>query len=443
MDLLEGQNGVRIDHARQIVTFQESAVMAAMEKAPRKFTIYGRDFTRTNAYGESGFICQAIPGETQWVDPIMKTRRPGTVEDFKRSVIVADALENIEIVGAMIQPAEIPTGVCDVYLYAELFKRTRKPVRSWVQSRTSARYVLEILYTIAGGQDELRAHPLVDFGFEPVSPLLLPAEPLEIALDFARAGLPITIGPMPQAMGTGPVTLAGNVALGNAEALATAVVIQTAAPGTPLIYFNGPHIMDPRTMNLVFSSPEQCLMATMVAELGAYYGLPVGVNVGMTDAKIPDAQAGQEKIASLLAGALAGANIVGGMGIAGCDQGFSLPQLIIDDEMIGFVRRMAQGVHLEAEALAYEVIQRVGIGGTFLMDDHTLDHWKSELWIPKLSDRNNWDLWIENGGSTMLERAIARQEQILQEHALEWLEEDIQRELDRIVAAAGEEMVPA
>jgi trimethylamine--corrinoid protein Co-methyltransferase len=441
LDLLEGREGITVRHEQQVVTFREEAVMAAVAKAPRTFSVYGRDKTIKLSYGEEGFVCQAIPGEAHWVDPASKTRRDASWEDFEKCVMVADALPNIEIVGAMVQPAEIPVQVRDIRLYSELLKRTRKAVRSWVFNRRSARYILRLLEVLAGGWAELRTYPLAEFGLEPISPLQLPFDALEAAVEFARAGIPITLGPMPQAMGTGPVTLAGSVAQGNAEGLGTLTIIQTVAPGTPVIYYNAPHILDPRTMSLVFGSPEQGLMGVAVAQLGKHYGLPVGVNVGYTDAKVPDAQAGLEKGMTLLLGALAGADIFGGMGIAGCDQGFSLPQLVIDDEIIDFVKRILRGMRVDEKSCAYDVIERVGIGGMFLTDDHTLNLWRDEFWIPQLCDRSLWEPWREAGRKTMLDRAIDRQEKILSTHTLEWLDEHSQRELDVIVAAAEREIL--
>ncbi len=441
LDAIRGQPGIRIESDRPVAHISEKAVLHALESAPKTFSVYGRHRSNPLTYGEHGFVTQAVPGEAHWVEPKTRTRREGSWEDFRRSVKVADSLPNIDIVGAMIQPAEVPVEVRDVHLYAELFKCTSKPVRSWVYSRKSAQYVLEIARLLAGGSDQLRQYPIVEFGFEPISPLQLPDIALEAAIEFANAGIPITLGPMPQAMATAPVTLVGAVAQGHAEALAGLVVLQLVAPGTPVIYYNSPHIMDPKTANLVFSSPEQVLMGVMVVELGKYYHLPVGINVGLTDAKVPDAQAGLEKGTTMVLGALAGADIFGAMGIAGMDQGFSLPQLIIDDEIIGFVRRVLRGTDVNTESLAYEVIERVGIGGNFLTDDHTLTHWREQFWLPGLCDRSAWDSWHSDGCKTMLDRAIDRQEKILAEHSMDWLDDDMQREIDRIVAAADRDVL--
>lgn len=441
LNLLDGLEGISIDENRQVVTFSEEVVMESLTRAPESFSIYGRDKTRKATYGDDRFICQSILGEAHWVEPAVKRRREGHLEDFENCVVVADALPNIEIVGGMIQPAEIPVEVRDIRTYAELLKRTKKPARSWIHNRTSARYILELLKVIAGGEAELRAYPMHNFSLEPISPLRLPHDGLEAAMEFARAGLPVTLAPMPQAMATGPITLAGAIGQANAEILGTLVIIQTIAPGTPVVYYGASHIMDPRSMSIVFSSPEQGLMAVAFTQLGNHYRLPVGVNAGLTDAKVPDAQAGMEKGMTLLLGALAGADLFGAMGISGCDQGASLPQLVIDDEIIGFVRRVLKGITVDEEACAYEVIERVGIGGNFLTDEHTLRHLREEFWIPGLSDRDLWEPWLTGGCKTMLDRAVERQERILKEHTLEWLDEEVQRELDAIVAAAEREVL--
>jgi trimethylamine--corrinoid protein Co-methyltransferase len=440
-DRFQSQSGLTIDRQSQVILFSEAAVMQAVAQVPPLFHIHGRDRSRKVTYGGSSFVTMSIPGEAHWVEPASRRRRQGTLEDFAAAVTVADALPNIDVVGGMIKPIAFPTAVYDVYTYAELFKRTRKPVRSWISNGRTAHYVIKLLEVLAGGSAELRAHPLAEFGLEPISPLELPRDGLDGAIEFARAGQPIVLGPMPQAMGTAPATLAGAVALGHAESLGALTIIQSIAPGTPMIYYSAPHIMDPQTMNLVFGSPEQGLMAVAVAQLGQHYGLPVGVNVGLTDANLPDAQSGLEKSTTLLMGALAGANAFGGMGIAGCDQGFSLPQLIIDDETIGFVKRIVRGMDVNDDTCAFDTIQRTGIGGNFLLDDHTLAHWREEFWIPRLGNRLNWPKWLEASGKTMAQRAAERQEQILSEHETDWLDEAVQRELDAIVLAAEREIL--
>jgi trimethylamine--corrinoid protein Co-methyltransferase len=309
-----------------------------------------------------------------------------------------------------------------------------------VHNAVSARYILELFQVVAGGSDELRAHPRGLLGFEPTSPLMLSKDSLETASVWVEAGQPVSIGPMVQSMGTGPVTLAGSLAQQDAEILAGLVVVQTLSPGAGTVYFGAGLTLDPRNGQAVFACPEETLWIAAGSQLAHQHGLPAGMQMGLTDAKVPDAQAGLEKSASLLMGALAGVNLSGGLGIAGCDQGASLPQLIIDDEIVGYVREVMRGFAVDEETCAFDAVARVGIGGDFLSDPHTVAHVR-DRWIPKLSDRQHWAGWRQEGGWTMLDRALAEQKRILREHRLESLEETALREIDRIVATAERQIL--
>jgi trimethylamine---corrinoid protein Co-methyltransferase len=197
-------------------------------------------------------------------------------------------------------------------------------------------------------------------------------------------------------------------------------------------------------MNILYGSPEQGLLMAATTQVIKSLGLPAIANAGYTDAKVPDAQAGMEKGMTALMAALAGADSFAPMGVTGTI-GASLPQLIIDDEMIGYLRRTVLGFEVTPETLAFDVVQRIGPGGNFLTDEHTLRHARREFWIPRLSDRDNYVIWQTKGRQTMLERAAARRDQILRDrrrdHRLEPLDEALEREIDRIVAVAGRELL--
>ncbi|GFP35827.1 trimethylamine---corrinoid protein Co-methyltransferase [Candidatus Hakubella thermalkaliphila] len=380
-------------------------------------------------------------GEYAWVETQTRIRREATTKDLQDAIRDGDALGNINIVGAMARPSEIPLKIRDIYIYAQLIKGTRKPCFAWIHDEASARYVLEIFKVVAGGAMELSHKPRVVAFVEATSPLQYGKESLDVLIQFSKLGLPVGFGPMSMAMATAPVTLAGTVAQENAEILAGIVVSQILHPGMPVVYWGVPHIMDPRTGNISFGSPEQGLMAAAIAQIANYYGLPVGLNVGLTDAKMPDAQAGLEKGMTLIMGALAGADIPGHMGISGADQGASLEQLIIDNEMVGYIKRILRGFEVTENTLAFDVLARVGIGGNFLVDEHTLTHYKSEIWMPRICDRENWESWLTCGGKNMLDNAVEEKERILREHISEPLDDDMQKEIDKIVAVAERELL--
>jgi len=248
---------------------------------------------------------------------------------------------------------------------------------------------------------------------------------------------------MVQAAATGPATLAGTLALENAEILVGIVITQLLGPGCPVCYGGIPHIMDLRTMQISFGSPEQGLMAIAMAQMAQHYGLPSYINVGIGDSKLVDAQSGLERGTTLLMGALAGADTFGHMGIAGADQAASLEQLIVDNEMAAYVKRILRGFAINQETLALEAIKRVGIGGNFLADEHTVAHFRQELWFPEGFDRRSWEAWWADGAKSMVNWARERKERILAHHRPAPLDPHLAHEIDKIVAVATKELVEA
>ena len=431
--------GVKADPHSSVLQFSPELVLDSVARTPKSYSLFGREATRYVTYGRKQMVFKSSPGDPLWADAESKTWREPSISDTRQGIDVADALPNFDVVGAMAQPAEIPEPVRAIHLVAELVKRTRKPVRVWVPDRNSARYIVEILKVVAGGAEQLRRTPITEHSLEPISPLRY-ATGLEAALEFTAAGLPIVLGPIVQAMATGPATLAGTIAQTIAEGLAGLVIIQGIHPGHPLAVAAACHHMDPRTTNIVYGSPEQGLLMAATTQVIKSFGLPAFANAGYCDAKVPDAQAGLEKGMTLLMAALAGADSFACMGIAGT-VGASLLQLIIDDEMIGHVRRTMRGFAVTPETLAFEVIKCVGIGGNFLSEEHTVRHLRDEFWIPGLSDRETHATWTTKGSKTMLDRAAERRDQILRRHEPDWLEENMQKEIDRIVASAERELL--
>ena len=183
-------------------------------------------------------------------------------------------------------------------------------------------------------------------------------------------------------------------------------------------------------------------MAVAMAQIGKSYGLPVYVNVNLTDAKTLDAQAGMEKVGSLLLGVLAGADLLGHAGIVGTDHGGSLSWLVADNEACAFVRRILRGFDVDEERLAFQVIAGVGPGGNYLSLEHTVRHFRKELWVPgALWERDSYDAWTERGSLTMEQRAAARVDQILASPPPPPLDPALEGEIERIVEAAKRELL--
>jgi len=437
--LLADTPGVTADAESKVVKLSAQTVLDSIALAPKTYSVYGRDHTRHVTFGQGNLIFKSTPADPYWAEAETKTWRPGTIEDMRQAIDLSDALPNIDIVGAMVEPSEIPVPVRAVHMMSELVKRTRKPVRVWTPERNSARFMVEIMKTVAGGDEALRRYPMMHHSLEPISPLRY-STGLGAASEYAKAGLPIIIGPIVQAMLTGPATLAGTAAQCVAENLAGVVIIQRICPGTPVSPAASAHSVDPRTMNIVYGSPEQGLLCAAITQVIKSFDLPVYANAGYCDSKIPDAQAMLEKGMPLLMAALSGADSFAHMGVAGT-MGASLLQLVIDDEMVGHLRRMMRGIKITPKTLAFDVIKRVGIGGEFITDEHTAKHWREEYWLPAMSDRETHEVWLNKGGGTMLERASQRRDQLLRDHQPEWLDKETRNQVDDIVAAAEHKLL--
>jgi trimethylamine--corrinoid protein Co-methyltransferase len=260
-------------------------------------------------------------------------------------------------------------------------------------------------------------------------------------IEFVKAGQPVSIGPMAMVSGTAPATLAGTLAQENAEILATIVISQLLQPGTPVTYGGIPHIMDPATGICSFGSPEQMLMAVAMVQMGRFYGFPVYINVGLTDAKVPDVQAGIEKGSSMMLGALAGADTFGHAGICGTDHGASLIWLAIDDELMAYVKRVVRGFEVDEDTVATQIIDNVGPTGSYLAEEHTVKHFRNQLWLPgKAWTRAMWDAWEKEGRSSMADRILKKVEHTIATNKPKPMDEALVKEIDRIVESAKKQL---
>jgi len=434
--------GAQVNDNTEVVRIPEPLVLHSLESAGKTFTLYGRDLSKQAKYGVGTRNYNSIAGEALWVDDTCKQRRYATLDDVAVATRLGDALPLINLVGAMADPHELPVEYRCVAVAAEQLKNTTKPIHFWFYDRASAKYVLDLFVAIRGSEEEAIRYPLAYPFLEPISPLQFPFEGIDLLFETARFSLPVPIGPMAQVGATAPGTLAGTIAQENAEILAGVCITQLIKPGMPVCYGGIPHAFDMRTTQLIFAGPEQALMAVAMTQLGKHYGLPVYINVGLTDSKFPDAQAGLEAGITLICGALAGADIFGHFGICGVDQATSLVMLIMQHEILGYVERIMRGVEVNDETIGLDVVRSVGPGGTYLAEVHTVEHFRKELWFPQLLDREFWSNWIERGASTMYERCAARKEEILRTHVPEPLDEDVAKELDKVVDAARRHLVP-
>ena len=431
--------GANVDFKAQRVKIPAALVARSLEQAGKQFTLYGRDLSRRAAFGQGQRNYNCTAGQASWLEQIGGDRRFASLADVAAAARLGDALPGLTIVGAMADPHEIPVAYRCVEVMATLLKHTTKPIMFWFHGRASARFILELMTAIRGDEKRAGELPLCYPFFEPISPLRFPFNGIDLLFETARFNLPVPIGPMAQMGLSAPATIAGTLAQENAEILAGVCITQLIRPGMPVCYGGICHAFDMATTQMIFSGPEQAIFGVAMTQLGKFYGLPVYINVGLTDAKRPDAQAGLESGVTLMLGAGAGADIFGHMGICGVDQAASLDMLVMQDEIISYVESVLRPLEVSAETLGLDVIAEAAVTGSFIDQDHTARHFRRELWFPRLLDRQYYQAWRDQGATGLEDRCRERKEHILKNHVPEPLAPDLERTLDRIVAAAKKE----
>lgn len=442
-DMLERLDaaGAIVDHDAQRVRMGEELIASSLASAGKQFTLYGRDPARTASFGTGARNYNSTAGQASWLEAVGGERRFASLADVATGTRLGDALDPITIVGAMADPHELPVAARCVEVLATQLAHTTKPVTFWFHDRAAARYVVEMLIALRGGRAEATERPLCYPLLEPISPLRFPHDGIDLLYETARLNLPVHLGPMAQMGLSALCSLAGTMAQQNAEVLAALVITQQIRPGLPVCYGGLCHAFDMRTTQLIFAGPEQAVFGVAMTQMGKRYGLPVYVNVGLTDAKRPDAQAGLEAGVTLAAAAAAGADIFGHMGICGVDQGASLDMLILQDEIIAYVESALRPLDLSDEAIGLDVLDAVGPGGTFIETMHTAEHFRRELYFPRLLDRDYYQAWLDAGAPALADRCRERKEYLLATHEVEPLDGDLATTLDEIVAAAKAELV--
>jgi trimethylamine--corrinoid protein Co-methyltransferase len=256
---------------------------------------------------------------------------------------------------------------------------------------------------------------------------------MEKLLFCVEKGIPAIYSAAPNAGASAPMTIAGQVTQGLSECLFGLVLTQLKKEGAPFIMGMGPAILDMITSQCLYNAPEYYLGYMAITEMSHYFDLPSWGYAGTSDSLIPDGQATMEGGYQTLLTALAGANLnhdVGYLnyGLTGC-----LEEILIQEEIISLVRRLMQGVPVNDDTLARDVIKEVGPMGDFLAHPHTLKHVRSTQWRPTLLNRLGYEQWAEAGHKSLLDRARERVEDILINHRPVPIQDEKQHAIQNLV----------
>jgi len=380
-------SGATVDMKTQLVKITEDLVKEAIAKAPKEFSMSARDKAkdvRLPAATVQG-VNDGQPTEV-W-DMQTQSRRKSTMQDLVDITLVCDAMPEVDLYWPEVVATDLPAEVSNVHEYAASAVFTGKHVQHGAGSVEDAQALIDIGAAIVGSEEELRKRPIVSITHTPITPLRYEGGDVDAAVVFARAGLPVVHLSMAISGSVCPVTLAGTIALVNAENLAGFFISQSAAKGAPVLYSSESGPMDMRTGVFLSGSTEGSLINAAGCQMARRYRIPSQVGGTAASGTVPGYEVGYQKAISGLLPALAGADQVvgiGGFDRSGCE---SVEQVVMDCELWRNVLRACRGVRMDKDTLAFDAIARVGPGGYFMKDIHTLRHFKSEILLPKVAMR--------------------------------------------------------
>jgi len=433
--------GCRVNYKDRSALIPSHLVEEALRKKRRTITLYARN-PKYDLKLDGRHVYISTDGNgTNTIDLETGQRRPSIKDDIAKSAVIADALDAVHVYWPVVSSQDTSPHVRHLHDLQASLANTEKHVQfETTVSPEEARFQIDMAAAVVGGKKELRKRPIVSSVHCTIAPLQHDRGSAEAALEFAKAGVPISFYSMPQAGATGPVTLAGSLTVANAEVLSGLVMAQLAAPGAPVIYGTGGAAFDMKACCRTGGSPEQGLFSAAVSELARYYGMPSVAGGFVSTAKEPGGQACYEKVISGIPQVLSGCSIIIGVGLIEDCNTLHFEELIIDEEIVKMVFRLAQGIEVSDETLALDIIGKVGPGGNFLAERHTLDYLTKEQFIPELTDRLSYEAWLKHGAKSVVDRAKEKMKTILEKHRPEPLERDIQKEIGDIMSRADRDL---
>ena len=438
LDILK-KAGAKVDYTSNHASIPAILVEEALKMAPKTITYAARnpkyDFVLNK---QKPHFC-AEGGPPFILDWETREHRYSTSEDIARCSIIADYLDHVDLIWPLGAGMDVPAPmryISDMYTG---LKNSEKHFEGDATNTMDAQYQIEIAAAIVGGREELRKRPIFSHVICTVSPLSYDKGMTEASIELARAGIPVAIMPMPAVGETGPATLAGTMVMNNAEFLGGLVIQEFASSGAPVVYSAAVGTVDFKTGTTILS-PEGSLMRLGLSQLTHYYDLPSEMGSSGSLSKLLDMQAGSQNAIALITHMLTLPDIVLGLGALEGARLTSPEGMVIENEIVDYALRFTQGIEVNDETLAADVIDKVGPGGIFLGEKHTLKHFR-ERWMSRLFDIDSFEAWQKKGSKSIDEVAREKVKEILATHKPEPIPENVEKEISRILKRAETELL--
>jgi trimethylamine--corrinoid protein Co-methyltransferase len=422
--------GAMVDVEAKRARIPADLVARCLETVPAGFTLAARNPTKDCPLVRGGRPYSRNGGGADYtIDLDTGEFRPLMVADMQSYYKLMDGLDGISFI-APVFGHDLPIAGRDVTMLRLAFDNTDKHIHMRTFGGETLKHMLEMAAIVAGGKEALKKRPLVSLLEAPISPLKFLDVTVDALFLCGEYGIPLDVCVMPISGGTGPMTMAANVLLFNTEFLGGVVISQIANPGAPLQYAPRPMAMDMRTGFSLAGAIENGMMAAAGAQMAHYYNVPVSLHGPWSDSMTHDGQSTFERTYMTFMAGFAGANVLVGAGMMQQSLVTSHEQLVIDSEINKTVTKALEGITVDEARLGMDAIARVGPGGNFLADGHTLKFLRTERYKPALLYRDSREAWTSGGGKRFVERAADMARTILAEHEVNPLPEDVAQALD-------------
>ena len=431
--------GADVDMETQVAHIPEPIVRRALETRPSEFYLYNLDGEPVVHYG--GDSVQFDPGSTAItiLDSETQEQRPPLTEDFVNFVKLVETLPQLDAQSTAMICADVPEEIGDLYRLYLALNYMRKPIITGAFRKDTWWTMKDMLVAMVGGEAELVARPIAVFDVCPSPPLLWSDLTCQNMIDCARYGIPSELVSMPLAGATSPVTLAAAVVQHTAECLSGVTICQLAQAGAPIVWGGSPAAFDMREGTTPMGAVGTWMIDCAYTQVGKALGMPTHAYLGMSDAKIVDAQCGLESSGGAIMAALAGVNMVSGAGMLDFESCQSYEKLVIDAEIIGMAKRLVAGIEARDEPIALTLMRKLGHRADYLSQVHTLKWFDKELYIPSaVIDRGSLDGWKKKGAKTTRERATDRVKKLLATYEPSPIADELRAELRDITTKAAQ-----
>ncbi len=406
--LLE-DNGAAIDRDTRNITFPRDMIMEQVAKAPEKVLLCGQDSKNDLHLTENRVHLGTGGAAIKILDPETGISRPTTLKDLHDVSRLVDQLDNIHFLVKPCVATDINVEDYNVNWFYTCLSASSKHVMSGVNDEKGLHDVIKMASMIAGGLEKLQERPFIStIACFAISPLKLCTQSTRIMQEANRFRIPVALSSAPMAGSTSPLTMAGTLTQLHAEELAGITICQLTREGAPVLYGGIPGMANLSTMGYLGGAVECGMMNAAIHQLSNHIKVPNYNSSGLSDSKVPDAQAGYEKAFTSLLASMGGSNYIHhSAGMLESMLTIAHEQFVIDDEIIGNCCKVLKGIDCDAEHLALEVIDSVGPGGNFMTAPHTMTHLRTEYYNTNgVTDRKSRKKWEEDGSLDARQRAI-------------------------------------